>query len=102
MKLSPGSRLRSPVCDTEVVVVRSPADDIDLRCGGHPMVPLGEEPPADLALDPAFEEGTTLGKRYTNAGGDLEILGTKPGAGSLSVGDEVLVLKEAKPLPASD
>jgi hypothetical protein len=90
------------VCDTEVVVVRSPADDIDLRCGGHPMVPLGEEPPADLALDPAFAEGTTLGKRYTNAGGDLEILGTKPGAGSLSVGDEVLVLKEAKPLPASD
>jgi hypothetical protein len=90
------------VCDTEVVVVRSPADDIDLRCGGHPMVPLGEEPPADLALGPAFAEGTALGKRYTNAGGDLEILGTKPGAGSLSVGDEVLVLKEAKPLPASD
>jgi hypothetical protein len=90
------------VCDTEVVVVRSPADDIDLRCGGHPMVPLGEDPPAGLALDPAFTEGTTLGKRYTNAGGDLEILGTKPGAGSLSVGDEVLVLKEAKPLPASD
>ena len=50
------------------------------------MVPLGEEPPADLALDPAF----------------AEILGTKPGAGSLSIGDEVLVLKEAKPLPASD
>jgi hypothetical protein len=90
------------VCDTEAVVVRSPANDIDLRCGGHPMVPLGEEPPADLAVDPAFAEGTTLGKRYTNAGGDLEILGTKPGAGSLSVGDEVLVLKEAKPLPASD
>jgi len=90
------------VCDTEVVVVRSPADDIDLRCGGHPMVPLGKEPPADLALDPAFAEGTTLGKRYTNAAGDLEILGAKPGAGSLSIGDEVLVLKEAKPLPASD
>jgi hypothetical protein len=90
------------VCDTEVVVVRSPADDIDLRCGGHPMWPLGEELPADLTVDPAFAEGTTLGKRYTNAGGDLEILGTRPGAGSLSVGDEVLVLKEAKPLPASD
>ena len=90
------------MCDTEIVVVRSGDGDIDLRCGGHPMVPLGEEPPADLALDPAFAEGTTLGKRYTNAAGDLEVLGTKPGAGSLSIGDEVLVLKEAKPLPASD
>jgi len=102
MKLSPGSRLRSPVCDTEVIVVRSGDEDIDLRCGGQPMVPLDGEPPADLALDPAFAEGTAIGKRYTNGTGDLEILCTKPGAGSLSVGGELLVLKEAKPLPSSD
>lgn len=102
MKLNPGSRLRSAVCDTEVIVVRSGDEDIDLRCGGRPMVPLGEEPPAGLALEPAFADGTALGKRYTNGTGDLELLCTKPGAGSLSLGDEPLALKEAKPLPSSD
>ena len=102
MKLTPGSRFRSVVCDTEAIVVRSPDDDIDLRCGGQPMVPLADEPPAGLALEPAFADGTALGKRYTNDAGDLELLCTKPGAGSLSAGEELLVLKEAKPLPSSD
>lgn len=102
MKLNAGSRLRSTVSDTEVIVVRSGDEDIDLRCGGQPMVPLGEEPPAGLSLEPAFTEGTAIGKRYTDATGDLEVLCTKPGAGSLSIGDELLVLKEAKPLPSSD
>lgn len=102
MKLTPGSRWRSAVCDTEVVVVRGAGDDVDLRCGGQPMVPMGEEPPVGLALEPAFADGTALGKRYTDGAGDLELLCTKPGAGSLSLGDEPLVLKEAKPLPSSD
>lgn len=102
MKLTPGSRWRSAVCETEVILVRPSGDDVDLRCGGQPMVPLGEEAPADLALEPAFAEGTALGKRYTNGAGDLELLCTKPGAGSLSLGNEPLVLKEAKPLPSSD
>ena len=102
MKLGPGTRLRSAVCETEVIVVRPPADDVDLRCGGAPMVPLGEDPPAGAALDAAFSEGTALGKRYTDAEGSLELLATKAGTGSLSVGGEALVLKEAKPLPSSD
>ena len=102
MKLTPGSRLRSAVCDTEVIVVRSTGDDVGLRCGGHSMVPLDEEPPGGLALEPEFGEGTALGKRYTDGAGDLELLCTKPGAGSLSLGSEALVLKDAKPLPSSD
>ena len=32
-----GLRLRSQVCATEVIVVRG-AGDIDLRCGGQPMI----------------------------------------------------------------
>jgi hypothetical protein len=32
----------------------------------------------------------------------LEVLCTKPGDGSLSIGDTPLQVKEAKPLPASD
>jgi hypothetical protein len=102
MKLGPGTRLSSAVCETEVIVVRPPADDVDLRCGGAPMVPLGEGAPGGAELDAAFAEGTALGKRYTDAEGSLELLATKAGAGSLSIGSEALVLKEAKPLPSSD
>ena len=35
MKLKPGTRLRSQVDGTEVIVVRSPADDLDVACGGQ-------------------------------------------------------------------
>ena len=38
MKLPMGTRLRSTVDTTEVVVVTAPPEDIDLRCGGRPMV----------------------------------------------------------------
>ena len=46
MELKPGQRLASAVCDTEVVVVKAPAADVDLRCGGHPMTLKGEAAPA--------------------------------------------------------
>jgi hypothetical protein len=48
-----------------------------------------------------FSEGTAMGKRYVDESG-AEVLVTKAGAGSLSIGNTPLVLKEAKPLPASD
>jgi hypothetical protein len=100
MQLQAGKRLKSVTCSTEVMVVKAPkADDIDLRCGGKPMSETGE--PKE-ALDPGFSEGTQLGKRYEFGGGDIELLAIKPGDGSLSVGDDPLELKAAKPLPASD
>jgi hypothetical protein len=43
-----------------------------------------------------------MGKRYTNAAGDVEILCTKPGEGGLAVDGELLTVKGAKPLPSSD
>ena len=43
-----------------------------------------------------------MGKRYVDGDATLELLCTKPGSGSLSLGDELLVVKGAKPLPASD
>jgi len=46
--------------------------------------------------------GTQIGKRYVNAAGDLELLCTKPGTGSLAAGGAPLVVKGAKPLPSSD
>lgn len=98
----PGLRLHSAVCTTEVVVVRAPGDDIDLRCGGVPMISLDE--PTDEAASPAAgaDAGTAIGKRYVDGAESIELLCTKAGAGSLAVGDELLVTKGAKPLPSSD
>jgi hypothetical protein len=96
-----GIRFQSQVCDTQVIVVKAAESLDDLRCGGLPMLPLGAERPADATLDPAFADGSAMGKRYVDEGG-AEVLVTKAGAGSLSVGSTTLALKEAKPLPASD
>ncbi|QRY50971.1 hypothetical protein [Mycolicibacterium septicum] len=99
-----GTRLQSQVCDTQVIVVRSADSLDDLRAGGVAMVELGQETPAKdsgASLDPAFSDGNLMGKRYVDEGG-AEVLVTKAGAGTLSVGTTALSLKEAKPLPASD
>jgi hypothetical protein len=96
-----GTRLQSQVCDTQVIVVRSADSLDDLRAGGVPMVPLGAEKSADATMDPAFSEGNVMGKRYVDENG-AEVLVTKAGAGTLSIGTTALNLKEAKPLPASD
>lgn len=101
MKTVAGTRLRSVVCTTEVIVVRATAGDVDVRCGGLGMVPIDQQTPAG-SLDPAHSGGTGLGKRYVDSDGALELLCTKAGEGSLAVGDEPMVLKEAKPLPSSD
>jgi hypothetical protein len=102
VELKSGTRLRSSVCEAEVVVVAAPAAGVDLRCGGHPMVPAGEEVAPGLSAEPGFDGGLLIGKRYTDGSGSLELLCTKAGPSSLSVGDEVLVIKGAKPLPSSD
>ena len=43
-----------------------------------------------------------MGRRYVSEGGDLEVLCTKPGDGSISLGEAALQIKGAKPLPSSD
>jgi hypothetical protein len=96
-----GTRLQSQVCDTQVIVVRSSDSLDDLRAGGVAMVPLDADRSSDATLDPAFSEGNVMGKRYVDEAG-AEVLVTKAGAGTLSVGTTALTLKEAKPLPASD
>lgn len=97
-----GSRLRSAVCATEVMVVAAPDGDVEITCGGAPMVDLASEPPAGVAIDPDQKAGTALGKRYVDASGELELLCTKPGEGTLAVAGAALTVKGAKPLPSSD
>jgi hypothetical protein len=96
-----GTRLQSQVCDTQVIVVRSADSLDDLRAGGAPMVPVGTDAADGLTIDSGFSSGTLMGKRYVDEAG-AEVLVTKAGAGSLSIGTTPLVIKEAKPLPASD
>ena len=98
--MKPGARLKSAVCDAEVIVVRGSGDDLALACGGSPMV--AERPAAPGAIDPAFAGGLAMGKRYVDAEGSVEFLCVKPGKGSLSIAGVVLQTKEAKPLPSSD
>ena len=100
--LKPGVRLRSAVCTTEVMVIQAPSGDADVRCGGAPLAALGTSPAAGAAPAANAAGGTQIGKRYVNAAGDLELLCTKPGQGTLTVGDAALTIKGAKPLPSSD
>jgi hypothetical protein len=102
MDLKPGSRWKSAVCDTEVVIVRPPSAAGSLECGGQPMVAHSAERPAGLALSPDHAAGSQLGKRYVDVDTGLEALCSKPGAGSLSLDGRTLTMKEAKKLPASD
>jgi len=98
--LKPGTRLKSAVCSTEVMVVAAPKQEVEVTCGGAPLIAMGEPGGGSPAED--ARGGTQIGKRYVNAAGDLEILCTKPGEGSLAVGGVPLTLKGAKPLPSSD
>ncbi|WP_102419652.1 hypothetical protein [Mycobacterium sp. 4858] len=96
-----GTRLQGQVCDTQVIVVRATDSIDDLRCGGSRMVLLDTEKSSHAELDPALAGGSAMGKRYVDDGG-AEVLVTKAGVGTLSIGGTPLSLKEAKPLPASD
>jgi hypothetical protein len=102
MELKAGSRLRSTTDSTEVIVVRAPSGAVDLRCGGQPMVSIDDTRGAALPIAPGFDQGCQLGKRYADDDTGIEVLCTKPGPASLSLGDEPLHLKGAKPLPSSD
>lgn len=100
--LKAGSRLKSAVCDTEVMVVKASTDEVKLECGGIEMIAHGAQKPADAAINEAFVDGTQVGKRYTDADERFELLCTKGGRGGLSIDGAKLVVKQAKALPSSD
>ena len=96
-----GERLGCVGCETEVVVIRAPADELKITCGGHELVVV-DGVPAGGGQDPVTEPGTLLGKRYADAETGLELLCTRSGAGTLEVGGETMSVKQAKSLPSSD
>lgn len=100
MALKAGTRLRSTVCTTEVIVVRGTDVDVLLQCGGAPMDSVEASRSSGGKPDPVGP--TMLGKRYVDDDLQIELLCTKEGEGALAVGDRPLHVKEAKPLPSSD
>ncbi|MBC2667708.1 hypothetical protein H7F53_00945 [Novosphingobium piscinae] len=96
--MKPGMKLKSQVCNTEVMVIRCGTGQVE--CGG---VPMAEDKPAAPGVPAEGKAaGTLMGKRYVDATGSFELLCVKPGEGSLSVDGVILTIKDAKPLPASD
>jgi hypothetical protein len=100
--IKPGLRLKSAVCATEVMVIRAPAGEALISCGGTEMLGVTETAPAHARLDPQHAQGSLIGKRYTDAQESFELLCTKGGEGSLSLDGAPFSVKQAKALPSSD
>lgn len=99
--LKAGARFKSAVCETQLMVIKAPAGEFDLRCGGAEMLAPTAAAPAGLALQGGGAE-SLIGKRYVNADESVELLCTKGGKGSLSLNGTPLEVKQAKQLPSSD
>ena len=99
MALKPGSRVKSSVCEAEVMVVKS-TGDADLTCGGSLMTAEGVDSPE--AGNPDQMHGCVIGKRYINQDETIEVLCVKSGDGSLYFDGEELMTKDTKKLPSTD
>ena len=56
IQLKAGMRLRSATDACEVVVVKAPADPVDLRCGGHPFLAADAAPVTGTEKTPTLPE----------------------------------------------
>jgi hypothetical protein len=103
MKPRVGQTLASTVDTTTALVVRWPTADLELTCGGAPMVDRkGPDAGTAAIVDPEQMGGSQLGKRYADGELGVELLCTRSGPGTLAVDGTPLQLKKAKSLPASD
>lgn len=102
MKITPGSRWKSAVCATEIVVVKAPKELAVLQCGGAAMLAAAAERPAGGSPAADFKAGTLLGKRYGDDASAIELLCTKGGTGTVAFDGRPLVIRQVKALPSSD
>ena len=101
VRLRTGQQLVSAVDSTAVIVIRAPAAECTLACGGVAMAGPGEPVPA-AEPDPSLMGGTQLGKRYVDEADTIQVLCTKAGTGTLALDGKPLLIQAARPLPASD
>ena len=95
-----GTKLSSSVCQTQIMALRVPADDLEITCGGAAMAAAD---PADKgAINDDLAGGTLVGKRYVDEGETMEFLCTRGGDGTVQVNGVSLDVKQAKQLPSSD
>ena len=85
MKLRPGQKLRSAVCDAQFVVVRAPSSAVDVGCGGAPLLDGAQEPDGTAQLDRTLGDAAQVGKRYADDDLGLELLCTRAGDGAATV-----------------
>lgn len=101
MILTPGQRLQSVVDDTNVIVVKASGADIDLRCGGHPMVL--DDGSVVQSTKPSVDGGPTkVGKRYHDLEDTVEVVVLRAGTNVLSLREVPLEPKNPKPVPSAD
>ena len=101
VKFRAGQQLVSGVDSTAVIVIKAPAAECTVTCGGVAMATAGQ-PVTHAEPDPARMGGTQIGKRYVDQGDTIQVLCTKAGGGTLALDGQPLVIQAAKPLPASD
>ncbi|MFR9804141.1 hypothetical protein ACL02T_17885 [Pseudonocardia sp. RS010] len=100
VQLKPGVRIYSTACSTELIAVKVPAGELDLKIGGLDAVTA---PPADRAdVQDGFGGGTQMGKRYRDESGTIELLCIKAGDGVPTLDGATLTVGEPKLLPSSD
>lgn len=102
ISLKAGARVSSAVSDATLMIIKIPAGDYELTCGGAPMVGPGGDAPAGAELAAGDSGEVLMGKRYVDEGETVEMLCTKGGAGSLVLDGKPLEVKQAKQLPSSD
>ena len=95
-----GTKLNSTACDTQIMILRIPGDDMEITCGGAPM--QTEDVTEKVSLDDGFAGGTLAGKRYVDEAESMEFLCTRGGDGTIAVNGVALDIKQAKRLPSSD
>jgi hypothetical protein len=101
VKFRAGQQLVSAVDSTAVIVIKAPAVECTLTCGGVPMA-APDEPVTAAQADPSLMGGTQIGKRYVDEAETIQLLCTKAGSGTLALDGKALLIQAAKPLPASD
>ncbi len=101
VKFRAGQQLVSAIDSTAVIVIKAPAAECTVTCGGVAMVTAGE-PVIAAEPDPAQLGGTQIGKRYVDEADTIQLLCTKAGQGTLALDGNPLQIQAAKPLPASD
>lgn len=101
LTLKPGIRLHSAVCTTELITLKAPDVGVELTIGGVAPVEDADGQEGRSVVE-GHGGGALIGKRYVDDDDTIELLCTKGGDGVPALSGQLMALKEAKPLPASD